>query len=71
LYTPDLAAAMRMPVLLLQGDEDRVNAALENADLLLPVLPDARMEILTGLGHLPEIEAPMQVNTLLRRFYAV
>ena len=71
LYTPDLAAAMRMPVLLLQGDEDRVNAALENADLLLPVLPDARMEILPGLGHLPEIEAPMQVNALLRRFYAV
>jgi hypothetical protein len=29
------------------------------------------MEILPGLGHLPEIEAPMQVNALLRRFYAV
>jgi hypothetical protein len=35
------------------------------------VLPDAQMEILLGLGHLPEIEAPMQVNALLRRFYAV
>jgi pimeloyl-ACP methyl ester carboxylesterase len=62
---------MRMPVLLLQGSEDRVNAASENADLLLPHLPDGRMEVLPGLGHLPEIEAPARVNAMLRAFYAV
>ena len=59
------------PVLLLQGSEDRVNAASDNADLLLPHLPDGRMKVLPGLGHLPEIEAPARVNAMLRAFYAV
>lgn len=69
--TTDLAAAMTMPVLLIQGGADRVNRAGENADRLLPLLPDGRMERLEDIGHLPELEAPDRVNALLRAFFVV
>jgi len=67
-YTPDLAPAMTMPVLLVQGSEDRVNPRQENADLLLPQLPKGRLVELPGIGHLPEVEAPNAFNQLLLDF---
>ena len=70
LYTPRIAGAMTMPVLLLQGKEDRINPAEKNADLLIGHLPDGRLVKLDGLGHLPEVEDPQQVNGLLREFFS-
>lgn len=67
-YTPDLATAMTMPVLLVQGSEDRVNPRQENADLLLPQLSNGRLVELPGIGHLPEVEAPNDFNRLLLDF---
>ena len=67
-YTPDLAPAMTMPVLLVQGSEDRVNPRQENADLLLPQLSNGRLVELPGIGHLPEVEAPNDFNRLLLDF---
>ena len=67
-FTPDLASAMTMPVLLVQGSEDRVNPRQENADLLLPQLPKGRLVELPGIGHLPEVEAPNAFNQLLLDF---
>lgn len=67
-YTPDLASALTMPVLLVQGSEDQVNPRQENADLLLPELPNGRLVELPGIGHLPEAEAPNAFNQLLRDF---
>ena len=67
-YTPDLASAMTMPVLLVQGSEDRVNPRQENADLLLPQLSNGRLVELPGIGHLPEVEAPNDFNRLLLDF---
>lgn len=61
---------MSMPVLLIQGEADRVNRADENADRLLPLLPDGRIERPEDIGHLPELEAPERVNALLRAFFA-
>ena len=66
--TPDLASALTMPVLLVQGSEDQVNPRQENADLLLPQLPKARLVELPGIGHLPEVEAPSAFNRLLVDF---
>jgi pimeloyl-ACP methyl ester carboxylesterase len=69
-YTPDFAAALTMPVLLVQGSEDQTNPRQENADLLLPQLPNGRLLELPGIGHLPEAEAPDAFNTLVRDFSA-
>ncbi len=69
LYTPKLAAAMTMPVLLLQGSEDRVNPGDRNAHVLLEHLPDGRLVTLDRLGHLPEVEDPARINALLREFF--
>jgi pimeloyl-ACP methyl ester carboxylesterase len=67
-YTPDLASALTMPVLLVQGSEDQVNPRQENADLLLPHLPNGRLLELPGIGHLPEVEAPSAFNRLIEDF---
>ena len=67
-YTPDLAAALTLPVLLVQGSEDRMNPRQENADLLLPQLPNGRLVELAGIGHLPEVEDPLAFNQLLLDF---
>ncbi len=67
-YTPDLASALTMPVLLVQGSEDRMNPRQENADLLLPQLPNGRLVELAGIGHLPEVEDPSAFNRLLLEF---
>lgn len=70
LYTPDLAPAMTMPVLLLQGEADQVNPGEKNAYVLIEHLPNGRLVKLPGLGHLPEIEDGARINALLREFFA-
>ena len=69
-YAPDVADKFTFPVLLLQGSEDRVNPLEKNAAILAKVLPQGRLEVLEGYGHLPEVEAPDVVNRMLRQFYA-
>lgn len=66
--TLDFADRLRMPVLLIQGDQDRVNPLDANAAPLSTALPDARLEVLPGIGHLPEVEAPDAVNALVAAF---
>ena len=67
-FTPDQAHRLAMPVLLVQGSEDRVNPRAENADLLLPRLPQGEMQSWPGVGHMPELEAPERFNAALLRF---
>jgi pimeloyl-ACP methyl ester carboxylesterase len=62
---PPLAAGLTMPLLIVQGEEDRVTPAATNAELLAAALPHARLVMLTGCGHLPEVEFPSQVNDLI------
>lgn len=69
-YSPDHAAALRMPVLMLQGSEDRINPREDNCDLLLPHLARGRLELLPGVGHLPEVEVPQVYERLVRHFLA-
>jgi pimeloyl-ACP methyl ester carboxylesterase len=67
---PPLGAGLALPVLLIQGAEDRVNPLATNAALLVEALPNARLVVLEGCGHLPEVEEPERVNDLVRRFLA-
>ena len=52
---------------MISGSEDRVNPIDKNAAMLAKAMPKAKHEILEGVGHLPEVEAPEKVNALLRR----
>jgi pimeloyl-ACP methyl ester carboxylesterase len=65
-----LGAGLTMPLLMIQGAEDRVTPLAANAARLAAVLPHAKLVTLDGCGHLPELEMPEQVNSLVRDFLA-
>jgi pimeloyl-ACP methyl ester carboxylesterase len=65
---PEPGAGMTMPVLMIQGDADRITPIESNARRLADVLPHARLEVLAGIGHLPEAEDPRVVNDLVMNF---
>jgi pimeloyl-ACP methyl ester carboxylesterase len=69
-YGPDVAERFTFPVLLIQGSEDKVNPLDKNAAILIKALPQGRLEVLDGYGHLPEVEAPDIVNQMLKQFFA-
>ena len=70
-YDPEtVAAKVTAPVLMISGIEDRVNPIDKNAAVLAKAMPKAKLEILEGAGHLPEVEQPDKVNALLRAFFA-
>ncbi len=69
-FTRDLAGMLDMPILLIQGTEDRVNPTATNAAILAAAVPNARLVELDDVGHLPEIEAPERVNALVGAFLA-
>jgi pimeloyl-ACP methyl ester carboxylesterase len=69
-YSPEeVAPKLDFPVLLISGREDRVNPVEENAAVLVKALPQGRLEVLDGAGHLPEVELPDTVNKMLRDFF--
>jgi len=67
-YTPDFAARLTMPILLIQGEADAVTPLESNAAVLARALPHARLEVLPRTGHLPEVERWEVVNEQVRDF---
>lgn len=68
-YKPNISGPkLKFPVLLIHGDADRVTP-LEGAEAVLEYLPNGRLEVFKDIGHLPEVEAPEQVNSLLREHF--
>jgi pimeloyl-ACP methyl ester carboxylesterase len=68
--TPVGSGLAAVPVLIFQGEEDRVTPAAANAELLAAALPQAALVKLGGCGHLPEVEFPDRVNGLIREHFA-
>jgi pimeloyl-ACP methyl ester carboxylesterase len=69
-YTPEIIATKAtMPVLLIAGTEDKVSPIAINAEPIKKAFPNAKLEILQGIGHLPHLEAYKQVNQLVRAFF--
>ena len=70
-------AAVGVPMMVVQStalslDQGRVTLSLEESspwlDLVQARVPDARIEILTGVGHFPQIEAADELNLLIADF---
>jgi len=62
---PPCGSGLTMPFLMIQGNEDRVTPAEPNAARLAAAVPGARIVMLPGIGHLPEVESPKVVNELV------
>lgn len=58
--------AVRVPVLLIWGDRDRM-VPHRGARRVLEARPDAELALLEGVGHCPQVEAPERVDELLAR----
>jgi pimeloyl-ACP methyl ester carboxylesterase len=72
-------AAVRRPLLVIQStylNSERLRVPLEPGastpwfDLVRANCPQARVEIVTGVGHFPQIEAAVRVNALIEEFLA-
>ena len=57
-----------MPVLLIYGAEDRLTPP-EFGKEMVRDLPDARMEVIDGAGHLSNLEEPDKFNALIDIFF--
>ncbi|MDP9327287.1 MAG: alpha/beta hydrolase [Actinomycetota bacterium] len=60
-------AKLTVPTLVIVGEQDRITppaAAVE----LVGSLPDGRLAVISGAGHLPMLERPQDVNDHLRAF---
>jgi predicted alpha/beta-hydrolase family hydrolase len=53
---PELEA-VKLPVLIVQGERDRL-VRVAAARALAAARPDWRLEVLEGIGHMPQLEAP-------------
>ena len=56
-----------LPVLLVWGDRDRL-VFHSGAEQVLSTVPGARLELLHGIGHCPQVEAPARLAELLLEF---
>ncbi|SNC63978.1 Pimeloyl-ACP methyl ester carboxylesterase [Marinobacter sp. es.048] len=58
---------IQAPVLIIWGKEDRV-INYRNGEVFAAAIPDARLELMEGIGHAPMVEAPTQSAELFRTF---
>jgi pimeloyl-ACP methyl ester carboxylesterase len=61
---PERYRELVMPSLVLWGDADRVTP-LAQGEHLAGVLPNARLEVMPGIGHIPHLEDATRFNELL------
>lgn len=64
----DAVTAIDVPVLVLAGDDDQVDPPATLEAHLLPHIPSARIQLLSGTGHLSPLEVPEQVAAHIESF---
>jgi pimeloyl-ACP methyl ester carboxylesterase len=62
-------ARIAVPTLLIAGEED-TNAPLKTMSRMAQTIPGARLEVLSGTGHLAPLECPGRCAGIVRRFLA-
>lgn len=68
--TRPLAPKLTMPILMFQGAEDVVAPVKEHSYVLKPLLANAKLQEVPGVGHLPEFEVPDAFNKAVLDFFA-
>ena len=61
-------ARYKGPALVLWGEEDRM-VPLEHAHAYQAGLPGARLVLLPGCGHSPQVEKPVETASILQEFF--
>ncbi len=64
-----LLAQIRMPTLLIVGDQDAITTVDEMREVAAGIA-GAELVVLPGVGHLTALEAPVEFNSALARFLA-
>jgi pimeloyl-ACP methyl ester carboxylesterase len=67
--TDRLYLAEAMPTLIIWGDADRI-IPVDHARSAHEAIPNSRLEILEGIGHFPQVEAPERFIQILSEFMA-
>jgi pimeloyl-ACP methyl ester carboxylesterase len=63
----DFLSAINVPTLVIAGEHDRV-VAMEHSRQLADGIPGARLEVISGTGHLSNQQKPDEYNAVVRRF---
>lgn len=63
----DRAGAILVPVLIVVGDRDLITP-VELSNELVDLVPDARLQVIAGAGHLGNLETPAQFNYFVEDF---
>jgi 3-oxoadipate enol-lactonase len=63
----DLAGEIRVPTLVVCGNQDLVTPP-ELSNELAQLIPNARMQLIAGAGHLANLEKPHEFNAIIDRF---
>lgn len=65
--TRDVLPDIRVPALVLWGDEDS-RSSMEIARQIHHAIPGARLAVISGVGHVSNLEAPIRFNAEVRGF---
>jgi 3-oxoadipate enol-lactonase len=63
------AGAINVPTLVVVGDQDLVTPP-DLSNELVDIIPDARMQVIRGAGHLGNLEKPAEFNAIVENFLA-
>ena len=63
----DTLRSVTVPTLVLCGRDD-IPCPLDRHELMYDLVPNARLEIIDGAGHLPTLEQPERTNKALRQW---
>jgi len=70
LDSTELLAQINVPVLIIAGTADALIPHAESENMARTI-PDARLHLLTGVGHLPSLEKPEEMNRALKGWLSI